>query len=298
MNKEMRNNNVLLMGNGVNRINDNDSWEKLLKSLVKFCGVKYDINDSNNEQFSLFYEKVYLKSNNIDELDIKKHIASEVKNIKPNEIHSLIKQKSFTDIITTNYDYTLQENGLSFSKNKLKSQGIVRESKFSVFRHNIVDDKKFWHIHGECNVPQSINLGYEHYSGQLQKMRNYVISGTDYKYMENKESLTSKIRNEKIKFDSWIDLFFTQDIHIVGLALDFVEIDLWWLLTYRARLMKFMQDKITNKIYYYINSNCENNKNMKNKQDLLLSMGVEIIEIKEKEWDKYYRRIFEEEIKC
>ena len=35
---------------------------------------------------------------------------------------------------------------------------------------------------------------------------------------------------------SWIDLFFTHDIYIVGLKLDTNEIDLWWLLTYRAYL--------------------------------------------------------------
>ena len=34
----------------------------------------------------------------------------------------------------------------------------------------------------------------------------------------------------------WSDLFFTHDIHIVGLTLDVCEIDLWWLLTYRAQL--------------------------------------------------------------
>jgi hypothetical protein len=35
---------------------------------------------------------------------------------------------------------------------------------------------------------------------------------------------------------SWLDVFFRDDIHIVGLGLDYTEIDLWWALTYKARL--------------------------------------------------------------
>jgi len=56
---------------------------------------------------------------------------------------------------------------------------------------------------------------------------------------------------------SWIDLFFTKDIHVIGLTLDFVETDLWWLLTYRARSKFYQKGKkqklnITNRITYYI----------------------------------------------
>jgi len=37
---------------------------------------------------------------------------------------------------------------------------------------------------------------------------------------------------------SWIDLFFTHDIYFIGLGLDFVEQDIWWLLNYRANVKK------------------------------------------------------------
>ncbi len=36
---------------------------------------------------------------------------------------------------------------------------------------------------------------------------------------------------------SWVDLFFTTDVHILGLGLGVVEMHLWWVLTYRARQM-------------------------------------------------------------
>jgi hypothetical protein len=35
---------------------------------------------------------------------------------------------------------------------------------------------------------------------------------------------------------SWVDVFLRNDVHIIGLQLDFAEIDLWWLLTVKERL--------------------------------------------------------------
>lgn len=48
---------------------------------------------------------------------------------------------------------------------------------------------------------------------------------------------------------SWIDAFFFTNLHVIGITLDFSEIDIWWLLSRRARLLK--SKLITNKIYYY-----------------------------------------------
>ncbi len=36
---------------------------------------------------------------------------------------------------------------------------------------------------------------------------------------------------------SWIDLFFTSNVHIIGYSMPFDEIDLWWLLDKRKRLI-------------------------------------------------------------
>lgn len=76
--------------------------------------------------------------------------------------------------MTTNYDYTLQGTNL------LKNTGVVVERLYSVFRRNELNGTNYWHLHGEANQPMSINLGFEHYCGQLQNMRNYVVTGTDY----------------------------------------------------------------------------------------------------------------------
>lgn len=144
------------------------------------------------------------------------------------------------------------ENVLGFEKAELKNRGVVKEKTYSVFRQKILSNTKVWHIHGEINSPRSILLGYEHYSGQLQHIRNYVILGARDEYKNfRSNSLISLIKKRKEENNSWLDLFFSKDIYIVGLTLDFVEIDLWWLITHRARAKLEMKLPIKNAIKYY-----------------------------------------------
>lgn len=110
-------------------------------------------------------------------------------------------------------------------------------------------------------------------------MRNYVATGTDYVKEKNLEPLVSRIERNKLKGHSWIDLFFTNDIHILGLSLDTSEIDLWWLLTYRARYALQRGKKIiTNRIYYYYPTRYK--EKSKEKLELLSANQVYTIEIK------------------
>jgi len=280
-------NSVLLIGNGINNINNKENWADLLKSMTKICKVENKVGINNNKPFPLLYEEIYLKSTDILELILKKHIAKKVQNIKENKIHELIREKRFKDIITTNYEYTLQGKSLTL-ENNIKNIGRIKETKYSIFRHNKINDTRVWHIHGECKVPDSITLGYEHYGGQLQQMRNYVVSGTHYKKKQNQNSLSSRLKSNKIFSESWLELFFKRNIHIVGLALDFVESDIWWLLTYRARLKKIKENKISNKIFYYIpQKHCPTSKN---KIELLKAVDVNIIK-NEKEDIPYYTEV-------
>ena len=74
-------------------------------------------------------------------------------------------------------------------------------------------------------------IGYEHYISSIHNIQ-----------INQKE-------NKKI---SWIDIFLNDNIYILGLGLDFGEIDLWWLLSYRNRLI--LDNKIQkNKVIYIKN---------------------------------------------
>ncbi|MES2827106.1 MAG: SIR2 family protein [Bacteroidota bacterium] len=254
----MKNEPCLLIGNGINDITPGKSWEDVLDDIIKFCALR-DIS-KKQKPFPILYDEIFLRAvqaRQWDEFEVKSYIASSVSEITPNEIHARIREMEFRHVLTTNYDYTLQ------GERPRINEGLVFERLYSVFRNHDLGNTKYWHIHGEANYPASINLGYEHYCGQLQNMRNYAVTGTYYKSEEIvKASLISRLKAGKApNFQSWIDLFFTTDIHIVGLTLDFVETDLWWLLTYRAR-NKFYKKKskskkpdllkISNQITYHI----------------------------------------------
>lgn len=266
-------NKVLLVGNGINSIVTAYKWKNLIDDLISYSGAAGQIN-INDKPFPLLYEEIFLegaKNRKLKEEDLKEYIAKKVAEIKHNEIHEKIMNLKFKNVLTTNYDYTL-EISRGLKKENLKNEGVINESAYSLFRNMLVNDIRIWHIHGECNYSKTITLGYEHYSGYLQQMRNYVVTGTGSSYKKTFEALNKRLEAGDINFDSWIDFFFTKNIYIIGFTLDFVEIHLWWLLTYRARRKFTEKARINNEIIYYYPENIAND--IKNKLELLRANDV------------------------
>ena len=118
-----------------------------------------------------------------------------------------------------------------------EKSNVKKETKYNLFRRRKVGQKYIWHIHGESDVPNSITLGHEQYAGQLQKMRNYATANRTTK---SRDVSQFKLKNELFDTDgstySWLDIFLRDNVHILGLSLDYTEIDLWWLLSYKERL--------------------------------------------------------------
>jgi len=287
----MMKNIALLIGNGVNTPSNGVSWKDLLNKIVKFCECP-DLQTDEDKPFPLFYEKIFLTAINKGsiqrEVDLKKFIATEVSKIEPNVVHQMIRELRPAHIITLNYEFLLE------GEKPIKNEGLVNESLYSVFRKYLVDGITFWHPHGDCHNPISINLGYEHYGGQLQKMRNYVTSLPEYKTKKVAQSpLFQRLKAglQVADIQSWIDLFFLVDIHIIGLTLDFVETDLWWLLTYRARQQQYKQTfPIDNKIYYYIPAGYAMGDTLF-KLTLLEANGVTVIKINRPHDKSYYMEV-------
>lgn len=281
-------NHVLLIGNDINNISRGQSWKDLLQDIITFCHAGDCIELDDKKPFPLLYEEIFLtasKNHKIREKDLKSFIAIKAAEIKSNPIHSAIRALKPAHILTTNYEFTLE------GSTPLENTSLINEKFYSIFRKYKVGDTNYWHIHGDCLNPMSINLGFEHYGGQLQMMRNYVVSGTVYTSKEvPKKSLLRRIHFKEVYFHSWIDLFFTDDIHIFGLSLDFVETDLWWLLTYRAR-QKFHHKNVPvhNKIFYYIPE--EYVAASKCKLDLLTANDVTVIALPGKDKLAYYESI-------
>ena len=264
------NNKVILVGNGINRINNSYSWDDLIDNLISHIGAEGQIN-KNNKPFPLLYEEIVIeaiKNRGIQETEIKKLIAKEISKLEENQIHKKIADSNVDNIITTNYDFTL-ENSIN-TRSEKKDKGVIQQTTYSLFRHTENNNKKVWHIHGDANLPNSIMLGYEQYSGYLQILREYVLGRKIFKDY-NTTSIRRKFFESNFQYDSWLEFFFTHDIHIIGLTLDYVEMHLWWLLTYRARRKQKILP-IKNKIFFYYE--VENNKKLSHRLELLKSCDV------------------------
>jgi hypothetical protein len=278
---------ALLIGNDINNIKPGKSWKELLDDITTYCGVGHINRDE--KPFPMLYEEIFLsaiRTKMMDEKDLKTFIAGIVSQIKQNEIHEHIRALNVPHIMTTNYEFSIEG---FIPKN---NSSLVVERLYSVFRKHELNGTTYWHLHGDCNNPMSINLGYEHYCGELQNMRNYTISGTTYKTEGVlKDALVKRLaKEESVNYQSWIDLFFTKDIYIFGLGLDFVESDLWWLITYRAR-SKYYKNKfqVNNKISYFIPVEYESRS--KAKLELLRANDIDVIVVDQPKGLAYYRHI-------
>lgn len=281
---------TLFVGNDINNLVPGHSWKDLLKDLQKYCGIEGVDTEDNTKPFPLLYEEIYLRTlaaGTRTERDMKLFISQKYRQTKPGAIHKEIMALTVENIITTNYDFNIE--GALQDEN----EGIIKETLYSIFRHSVVNGKNIWHAHGDCHTHLSINLGYEHYSGQLQQLRNYVVTGTDYQNKKlPKTALIKRLQHKPIGLYSWADLFFRDDIYIFGLRLDFVESDIWWLLNYRARQILTNHISPGNKIYYFIPSDYV--KYAKAKLDLLNVNTVEIIDqYQSKPKDAYYQSVLQ-----
>jgi len=227
----------LLVGNGINRLNNEEAaWENVLRQLSAGNPTARELEHVKHKPFTLLYEEIVLtrisRPRMVDDFGAKKRIAELVNGFKVNAYHKRLMLAPLRHILTTNYDYTLEQATISENQRS----NLQAETKYSLFRRRTVGDRYIWHVHGEANAPNTITLGYDQYCGYLQKMRSYATA-------ERSGENGSPFKGGDVEFDardggiySWLDVFFRDDIHIIGFGLDFTEIDLWWALTYKKRL--------------------------------------------------------------
>ena len=109
----------------------------------------------------------------------------------------------------------------------------------------------FYHMHGINVVPRSVCLGYEHYVRIISKLRDKICCDSKH------NRLIDFIKGDYCKSinPTYLARFFDSDVYIVGLGLNEEEIDLWWILCYRAYLyfsdLEGTREFIKNKIVYY-----------------------------------------------
>lgn len=289
---------TILYGNGLNLLGGNKiSWNNLLCDLSKQANYNLHIGD---KPYTMVYEELLL-AGNLNEAEIKEFIITKLRDYYgANSFYDMMRDLNLHNYLTTNYEFNLEKsfenNGLSYSNNKLEDIYSIRS--FVEIASNETTVSKIWHIHGDIDRTKSISLGLNHYCGTIGKMDGY-FKGT-YEYVSNGNkvrlnALSKKLKN-KMPYDgvSWIELFFTTTVHIVGLSLDYSETDLWWLLNRRARPITFNLKDIRNRIIYY---DTESDKEKATcKEQLLRAFNVEYkhFPATNNDWKGSYSKIFEE----
>lgn len=290
--------NVILFGNGLNLLNGGITWYNLLEKITTGSLITGIPNTLQYETIVLASEYYHYESfvtadgymlssadgrqfNVIDkpaEENIKNKIKEEMEGFKSNSIYERISQLKVEHYITTNYDHTLCN--LLYTKGFKESISNNTENIYSIRRNFVLQNtegicKCIWPMHGTIQYPKSIMLGLDHYCGSIGKIDDYIKGKYEYKISGKSVELNGlihRLKNHECQVPlSWIDLFFTHDIHIIGLGLQYDEIDLWWILNKRQRYVRlYGKDAIiNNKIYYYGNID-------KGKKTLLERLGVKV----------------------
>lgn len=278
--------NTVLFGNGINRLSTNSvSWGDLLDE------IKGENRFSNGSlPNTMVYERIFMRehktseSQRLDELVIKSKIANSLAQQESNEVFKLLGGMDFEHYLTTNYDYAF-EKALAITPEKLSSEEIYSLRRKRKYKSN-AGTKYLWNIHGEIDSPKSIMLGLDHYCGSVSKIDAYVKGNYRYSVDGNMipiESMEKKLEADSFCHTSWVDLFFSSNVHILGLSLDYSETDLWWVLNKRARLAA--DNLVTNNIFFYVNEIDDE------KKGLLESFNVNVVvtRIIGKDYESMYR---------
>ena len=315
--------NVVLFGNGLNLLSNNLSWHDLLDKILH-----KGLEDKDTSVYipsalpnTLQYDFILFNSDSVGksiveerQLDLKKCIAENVKDFDTNDIYKILGELKVDTYLTTNYDHTLDESlrhigyvpDLSKSNKQEKLYNIRRSRAFSKSGDTT---KIIYPIHGDIDNPKSIVIGYNHYCGTIGKLDAYLKGRAEWEgnpLLKMEERLY--LKNFAVK--SWIDHFFFSNVHILGLGLDFSEIDLWWILVRRKRLI--MEGcPINNHIFFYDIvkkdvSSCDykdlsrEELMVKAKYEILAKMDVEkcIYEVEKDDYYSSYRKAIGNIEKC
>lgn len=263
----------LFVGNGINRLSeDSISWVEVLEELAWYSDMPELMDDSDHKPFTLIFEQMALGSTKRTEKQIRAKVAKLVGDIEPNVFHHRIMESEIKHTLTTNYDYSLEEVVGGHGK----ISNLKPETKYSLFRSRKADEKRIWHIHGEADKDGSINLGFDQYCGQLQRVRSYATNDRNYYKFKSPFRSGSEFDSQgKGNPYSWIDLFLRDDVHFIGYSLDDTELDVWWLITYKERLRKAKKFQVGKTVFHeMVNGALSDEKRAKH--SLLQSLGVEV----------------------
>lgn len=290
---------ILLLGNGINLQEGLASdWKALLQKIAKGFQSASEESLSMTLGYEMLENRILQQESDTSEISIRRAIADLVetdamkkKKDWSNTVHARFTAFPVRSVLTTNYDYAIERS----LDPMFKKSFTTRETTYSLQRYQKAGDKTVYHIHGECGYPRSICLGFEQYAGSLQRIRDQIVrntaidkgardAGHTFLLADIVNGLTSRPEH------SWIYDFFLDNVYILGLKLDVSEMDLWWLLSYRSKLITTNKLSIHNKIVY-LDVDLDNSKDkemIKRRRRLLEAFHVKYISCKGEDYTLKY----------
>jgi hypothetical protein len=249
---------TLLIGNGLNQCLDGGlPWGNLLSQIADQFGVA----TCSDIPMPLEFERlinVHLKNNPSDAKDIynriKTAVAGRVLNVSlpSTAIQTELAKLKLSNIITTNYDLLLEKSYNSAFVPNIHQGVANKPTKYLSGAVGTISGVNFYHAHGCATVPSTICLGYEHYMGMVEKIRDAINTAPRDL---GKKKIQAVLDGSASPTDTWMEKFYTTNVGIIGFGLYECESDFWWLLTHRASLYHADEtgnhSHIKNSITYY-----------------------------------------------
>jgi len=294
---------TVFLGNGILRVQEGGSfsisWPKVLEELSKKYSVS--LNDLSQKPLPLAFEKIRLQliRDNQNPSILLKDVARLTKMAGSGTYLMDVYSGLTKHTLTTNYGFFV-EMGMGF---KLPVHDLfnkkVDEKYYSLFRNETDQkNKTLWRIHGEADKPQSLLLGYGHYAKYMGQVKDYLYKGI--KFAGLKDDIRSPLMGKSPDFSfeknaeiySWVDIFLKDELHIIGLGLDFSEIILWWLLSEKMNLHAKYPKKVGSINYYSIElPNIIKPVAHQCVRAMLRDLGANVIEIQAQSYEEGYKII-------
>lgn len=286
---------TIFYGNGVNRLSiDGKSWDNVLRQISQ--GQILPPIDNN----TLKYEYIVLPKDKYTEVghgctftvagvkvtemidteeDIKIKLKNAMSHYKAPAFYDKLAELEADNYITTNYETFLNAPLVKIGYKMKHIECSIRNIEAHYTFVNGEKKIRLWNMHGSFEVEKDIMLGLYEYGESIHKLKCMF------------EPQKGKL-NAEIEENSWPYIMLHSNVYILGFGLGYEEIDLWYFLTVRKRLIreKLIERNII--IYYSINDNSLDI----GKENLLKALDVEVKQIpfdwSERAYDKAYDKIY------
>lgn len=291
---------TIFFGNGVNLLSkEGKSWDDILRQISMDQVIssipntlKYESIVLPRDIYTDGYEGVEIRINGIlekllvdTELFIKEKLAEELIKSKASYYYEKLANLRADNYITTNYEHFICD---SLLKHGCKKGGGYNKPKRRLAPHFSLERNgqlvRIWNIHGAVEDEGSILLGLYEYS----------------KYVTDIEKVLKPIEQKSpdVNKSSWPYVMLHSDVHMLGFGLGYEEIDIWYILTFRKRLIR-KEIIPRNRFFYY---SIMDKGYDTNKMELLKTLDVDVVPINfdwsenayEKAYNEIYKRIREQ----